>query len=155
MRLHLVWIGKTRDKNLAEVIEDYLERIRRFTAVDVSELKDPPAAADEKRVIAAQGAKLIAALERDDYVILLDERGRELGSRELADLLDARQQSGVKRVAVVIGGFAGVNEEVRKRADLTLALSRMTFTHEMARVIITEQIYRAYSLLAGLPYHKV
>ncbi|MFN8001311.1 MAG: 23S rRNA (pseudouridine(1915)-N(3))-methyltransferase RlmH, partial [Acidobacteriota bacterium] len=105
-------------------------------------------------VIAAEGEKLLAAVERDDFVILLDERGRALTSTELADLLGKQQLSGVKRLALVIGGFAGVSNEVKQRAHFQLSLSRMTLTHELARVVLTEQIYRAFTLLAGLPYHK-
>lgn len=152
MRLHLVWTGKTRDGNLASLLGDYLARIGRFCTVEVSELKD--SGSGGARAAEEEAPKLLSAVERDDYVILLDERGREMGSRELAALIDAKRQSGLKRLAFVIGGFAGAGDEVRKRADMTLALSRMTFTHEMARVILAEQIYRSFSLLAGLPYHK-
>ncbi len=153
MRLHFVWIGKTRDRNLAALVDDYLYRIERFASRELSELKEQ-SGGDERRVIEAESRKLIAAVERDDFVILLDEGGRELTSPQLAELIAARQQAGTKRLAFVIGGFAGVNDEVGKRADLRLALSRMTLTHEMARVVLTEQIYRAFTLLAGTPYHK-
>ena len=73
---------------------------------------------------------------------------------ELAHFIAARQQAGIKRLALVIGGFAGVTDEVKQRARMRLALSRLTLTHELARVVLTEQVYRAYTLLAGLPYHK-
>lgn len=154
MKLHFVWIGKTKNRHAAALIEEYLERCQRFAPCEVSELKEPPGSSDEKRVIAAEGEKLLAAVERDDFVILLDERGRTLTSTELADLLGKQQLSGVKRLALVIGGFAGVSNEVKQRAHFQLSLSRMTLTHELARVVLTEQIYRAFTLLAGLPYHK-
>lgn len=154
MRIHFVWIGKTRDRNCAALVDDYLERIGHFVRVDLSELKERGSSADPERVIAAQSAKILEAVERDDFVILLDENGGEFSSQELSEFIDGRRQAGIKRLAFVIGGFAGVSDEVKRRANISLALSRMTFTHELARVILTEQIYRALTLSAGLPYHK-
>ena len=84
----------------------------------------------------------------------MDECGAGMTSPELADFISARQQAGTKRLAFVIGGFAGVSNEVRQRANMQLRLSRLTLTHELARVILTEQIYRAFTIMAGLPYHK-
>lgn len=154
MKLHFVWVGKTRDRNCAALIDDYLERIKRFAPCEVSELKEQSGAAGQKRVIALESEKLIDAIERDDFVVLLDENGREFTSPQLADFITQQQMAGTKRLAFVIGGFAGVSDEVKRRANLHLALSRMTLTHDLARVILTEQIYRAFTLLAGLPYHR-
>lgn len=154
MRLHFVWIGKTRDRHCAALVAEYLQRLSHFAPCEVSEIKEPSATGDERRVIAAEGAKLLAAIARDDYVVLLDERGKEIPSTGLADFINARQLDGIKRLALIIGGFAGVSDEVRKRAQFTLSLSRLTLTHELARVILTEQLYRAFTLLAGLPYHR-
>jgi 23S rRNA (pseudouridine1915-N3)-methyltransferase len=153
MRLHFVWTGKTKDRRCAALLGDYLERVAQFATADVSELKDA-GAADEQRAALLEGLKILSAVERDDFVVLLDERGEELSSTELADFIAVRQRAGTKRLAFVVGGFAGVSEEVRRRAQLKLALSRLTLTHEMARVLLAEQVYRAYTLLAGLPYHK-
>jgi 23S rRNA (pseudouridine1915-N3)-methyltransferase len=154
MRIHFIWIGKTKDRNCAALIKEYLERIRRFGSIDLSELKEAGAGTDEKRVIELESEKLISSLELHDFVILLDEEGRQYSSTELAELINQKQQSGIKHLSFVIGGFAGVNKKVKERADLKLALSRMTFTHEMARVILAEQVYRALTLLGGFPYHK-
>ncbi len=153
MKIHFVWIGKTKDRHCAALTAEYLDRIKRFAGYEVSELKEQ-SGGDETRIIAAESVKLLGAIEKDDFVVLLDERGRELTSPQLAEFVSARQQAGVKRLAFVIGGFAGVGEAVKQRANLQLSLSRMTLTHELARVILTEQIYRAFTLLAGLPYHK-
>ena len=153
MKLHFVWIGKTKDRQCAALIAEYLDRIKRFASHEVSELKEQ-GSGDEKRIIAAESVKLLGAIEKDDFVVLLDERGRELSSPQLAEFINARQQDGIKRLAFVIGGFAGVSDELRQRANLQLSLSRMTLTHELARVVLTEQIYRAFTILAGLPYHK-
>jgi len=154
MRLHFVWMGKTRDRNCAALIKDYLARIGRYAAVDVSELKEQASGSDEIRMKSAEGSKILSTTDRDDFVILLDEHGETISSTGLAKLIDRHQQDGVKRMAFIIGGFAGVSEEVRKKADIQLSLSRMTLTHEMARLVLVEQVYRAYTLLAGLPYHR-
>lgn len=153
MKLHFVWIGKTKERRCAALVNDYLDRIKRYTQIEVSELKEP-SSSDEQKVIAAEGLKLLGAIEKDDFVVLLDERGREMTSLELAELLNACQQRSTKRLAFVIGGFAGVSNDIRTRANVQLSLSRMTLTHELARVVLTEQVYRAYTILAGLPYHK-
>jgi 23S rRNA (pseudouridine1915-N3)-methyltransferase len=109
---------------------------------------------DIERTILAEGEKILAAVERDDFVILLDERGREFSSPEFADLINAKQQIGIKRLAFIIGGFAGASEQVKKRASMQVSLSRMTLPHDLARVVLSEQLYRAFTLLAGMPYHK-
>lgn len=153
MKLHFVWIGKTKDRHCAALTAEYLDRIKRFAGCEVRELKEY-SGSDEKRVIAAEGAKLLDAVAKDDFVVLLDERGSEMSSPELAEFISAKQQAGIKHLAFVIGGFAGVSDEVKRRANFQLALSRMTLTHELARVLLSEQIYRAFTLLAGLPYHK-
>ncbi len=154
MRLHFVWIGKTRDRNCAALVKDYLERINRFAACDVSELKESAGVADERRVVAVEGARMIAALERDDFVILLDEGGDRVSSPELAEKIGPLQLSGVKRLGLVIGGYAGVSDGIKRRADMKISLSSLTLPHDLARVVLTEQIYRAFTLLAGMPYHK-
>jgi 23S rRNA (pseudouridine1915-N3)-methyltransferase len=153
LKFHFVWIGKTKDNNCAALVTDYLVRIKRFAHSDLSELKEQ-GSADERRVVAAESVKILNAIEKDDFVVLMDERGLAMTSLELAEFIGTRQQSGTKRLAFVIGGFAGVSDEVRQRANLELSLSRMTLTHELARVILTEQVYRAFTILAGLPYHK-
>ncbi|MEP7274402.1 MAG: 23S rRNA (pseudouridine(1915)-N(3))-methyltransferase RlmH [Acidobacteriota bacterium] len=153
MRLHFLWIGKTKDRRCAALIADYLERIGHFASSEVTELKDQTGG-DEKRLVAAEGSRIVGALERDDFVLLLDEGGTEMTSKELAGLIEMRQLAGVKRMGVVVGGFAGVSDEVRKRAHARLSLSRLTLTHELARVVLLEQIYRAFTLIAGLPYHR-
>jgi len=153
VKLRFVWIGKTKDRHCAALTTEYLNRIMRFTSCEVRELKEQ-SGNDEKRIIAAEGAKLLDTLAKDDFTVLLDERGREMTSPELANFISDKQQAGIKHLSFVIGGFAGVSEEVKQRANFQLALSRMTLTHELARVLLSEQVYRAFTLLAGLPYHK-
>lgn len=154
MKVHFVWMGKTRDEHCAALQADYLKRIGRYTSVELSELKESKGSEDESRIRQAEAEKLLEAVRSDDFVVLLDEGGRELTSREWSEFLKLKQDTGTRRLAFIIGGFSGVDEAVRKRADLTVALARMTLTHELARVLLTEQIYRAHSILAGSPYHR-
>jgi 23S rRNA (pseudouridine1915-N3)-methyltransferase len=154
MKIHLVWLGKTKDAHCAALVNEFLKRLSRYVSIELSELKEASGSADEAKVKQAESLKILAAVERDDLVILLDEKGSSLSSIEFSELINAQRNSSIKRVAFIIGGFAGVSDEVKKRAQLTLALSKMTLTHEFARVLLTEQIYRAYTLLAGVPYHK-
>lgn len=153
MRIHLIWTGKTRDRRCSALVADYLERVGHFATCEVSELKDQ-SLADEQRLVAAEGKKIIAAAQDDDFVLLLDENGIELNSRQLATLIDEKRTAGIKRLGIVIGGHAGISDEVRKRAQMVLSLSRLTMTHELARVVLLEQVYRAFTLIAGLPYHR-
>lgn len=154
MRLHFVWIGKTKERHCAALIAEYCNRLTRFAPCEVSELKEPSNSGADRRLAALEGEKILTAVERDDYVILLDERGRQFSSPAFAEFLGERQQASVKRLAFIIGGFAGVSDAVRQRAQLVWALSQLTMPHEIARVVLAEQVYRAYTLLAGLPYHK-
>lgn len=154
MKLHLVWIGKTKDRNCSELVDEYLKRLARYATYEISALKEAGGVAEEARVIELESAKLLTAVARDDFVVLLDERGNEMSSVEFSDFIQRKQLQNYKRLAFIIGGFAGVSAEVKKRAQLNLSLSRMTLTHEFARVMLAEQLYRAYTLLAGVPYHK-
>ena len=154
MKLHFVWIGKTKERHCAALVDEYLKRLSRFASHEISELKDVTGSADASRVTHIESAKILAAVERDEFVVLLDETGQSIASVELAEFIQLKQQQSCKRIAFIIGGFAGVTDEVKKRAQLKLALSRMTLTHEFARVLLAEQLYRAYTLIAGVPYHK-
>lgn len=153
MRLHFVWVGKTRDRRCAALVADYVGRIGRFASCEVDELKEAPAG-DERRVREVEGARLLSATARDDEWVLLDEAGEQMTSVGLSAFIGARRDSGTKRLGFVIGGFGGVSDEVRLRAPHQLSLSRLTLTHELARVVLAEQVYRAMTLLAGRPYHR-
>lgn len=155
MKLRFVWIGKAKSSAVRQLVEDYIERVRRFARLAVSELRDADdAGGDARRVIEKEGESILSALDPDPFVVLLDERGREMDSRGLAGLLEKHRLGGTRQITFVIGGHLGVSDRVRERADLMLALSRMTFTHEMARVLLAEQVYRAFTILHGLPYQK-
>jgi 23S rRNA (pseudouridine1915-N3)-methyltransferase len=153
MRLRLIWIGKTKNEHLRALVEDYLGRLRRFVRTEVTELRES-AARTEREGIEDESKRIIGALHREAFVVLLDVEGREWSSIGLAGEVEKWQTSGRQEVAFVIGGHNGVSESVVSRTDFRWSLSRLTLTHEMARVVLAEQLYRAYTIIHGLPYQK-
>lgn len=157
MKIVFLWIGKTRDRLWAPVIEEYLGRAKRMSRVEVVELKDRGGAkseAGERVVLEREADALLAALEEGDFVVVCDERGKELRSEEFARIMSDHQTRGTRRLVFVVGGYLGVSPRLRERANEQLALSRMTFTHEMARAVLAEQVYRGLTIVNGLPYQK-
>ena len=153
MRLRLIWVGKTKSEPLRSLVDDYLRRLSRFARCEVTELREG-AGADDRAVLAEEGKRIADAVAAGSFVVLLDVEGRQWSSPELAAELERWQNEGRKEVAFVVGGHLGVSEEVRARADVRWSLSRLTLTHEMARVVLAEQLYRGFTILRGLPYQK-
>ena len=153
MILRLIWVGKTKNEHLRALVEEYLGRLRHFARLEVTELRES-AARTEREGIEEESRRIIGALHRDAFVLLLDVEGREWSSTELAGEIEKWQTTGRREIAFVIGGHNGVSKEMASRADLRWSLSRLTLTHEMARVVLAEQLYRAYTIIRGLPYQK-
>ncbi|HEV2913536.1 MAG TPA: 23S rRNA (pseudouridine(1915)-N(3))-methyltransferase RlmH [Pyrinomonadaceae bacterium] len=151
--MRLVWVGRTRDAHLRALGDEYLKRLARFVRCEVTELRES-AARTEREGIEDEGRRIISALRTDALAVLLDVEGREWSSPELAAEVEHWQVRGTKEAAFIIGGPYGVSAEVRERAALRWSLSRLTLTHEMARVVLLEQLYRAYTIIHGLPYQK-
>jgi 23S rRNA (pseudouridine1915-N3)-methyltransferase len=155
MKLRFVWIGKTKRAPVRELIREYLDRIGKFVTVEVTELRDrDDVGGDTRRIVDKEGQDILSRTAAVPFLIALDERGRELDSRKLAGLIEKHRLAGTKQIAFVIGGHGGLADEVRERADFVLALSKMTLTHELARVLLVEQIYRALTIIHDLPYQK-
>ena len=153
MKLRFVWIGKTRRAPVRELVEEYVGRLRHFAPVEITELRDR-GEGGARRIIEREGEDILARLGDAGFVVVLDERGREMDSFKLAEFVEQHRAGGTKQMTFVIGGHQGLAEAVRRRAGLVLALSRMTLTHEMARVLLTEQVYRAFTIIHDLPYQK-
>lgn len=153
MRLRLIWVGKTRSEPLRALVDDYVRRLSRFARCEVTELREG-AGADERAVLAEEGKRIADAVAAGSFVVLLDVEGRQWSSPEVAAELERWQNEGRKEVAFVVGGHLGVSPEVKAGADVRWSLSRLTLTHEMARVVLAEQLYRGYTILRGLPYQK-
>jgi 23S rRNA (pseudouridine1915-N3)-methyltransferase len=156
MRIKIYWIGKTRNASIRALIADYLERTRHFVPCEGVEMRDPsrtrePGGADPRSRGAAEIRKLLDGGQR---TVALDGKGKEFTSREFASWLESELNRGTRGISFVIGGPEGLADWVLERADLSLSLGRMTWTHEMCRVLLLEQLYRALSILRNIPYHK-
>jgi 23S rRNA (pseudouridine1915-N3)-methyltransferase len=152
MRLRVIWTGKTRDAHLRALIADYRKRLSHFARCEISELRESPGSG---RVGIAKDSKRISdGLHEGALSVLLDPEGAEWSSEQLASEIQRWQDSGTKEVTFIVGGPKGVSAELTARASKRWSLSRLTLTHEMSRVILLEQLYRAYTIIHGLPYQK-
>ena len=150
MKIRVVWIGKTRDRNWKALQDEYLQRLSRFVKCEVVEVRD--SAPHEGPDI--EGERILSALNQKTFVVLLDVEGEAISSPGLAAKIENWQDRGHKEVSFVIGGATGVSRRVAETADISLSLSFLTFTHEMARVVLLEQLYRSYTIIKGFPYQK-
>lgn len=152
MRIRLLLVGRTERGPVADGLEHYLVRVRRSAPVDVVVLPEAGTggAAQQARL---EEPRILAALQPGERVVVLDERGQALTSPQFAGRLGAWRDQGVRQVAFVIGGAYGLTDAVRQRADLVLSLSAMTFPHQLVRLLFTEQLYRAFTILRNEKYH--
>lgn len=156
MRIRFLFVGRSDDAEYARGVERYVERIARFAACDVAIVKEerPGAKADAERVREHEARRLLAALKPRDLLVLCDERGKELSSPEFARSLRGWLDSGPSAVAFAVGGAFGLHASLAPRARAILSLSRMTLPHQMARLLLAEQVYRATAALSGVAYSK-
>jgi 23S rRNA (pseudouridine1915-N3)-methyltransferase len=152
MKLRFIWPGKTKDERLRSLIDDYVKRLSHFTRCEVVEVKE--SRTREAAAVNNESSRISEAIGNSTLAVLLDLTGRELSSQELAHQVQRWENDAVKEIAVVIGGPHGLSPQVQSRADIRWRLTRLTLTHEMARVLVVEQLYRAYAINRGLPYQK-
>jgi len=152
MRFRIIWTGKTRDARLRALIDDYAERLAHFVRCEVTELRE--LGRSDKTGIDKETKRISDRLRPGSVTVLLDPDGTEWTSQQLAAQVQGWEGSGIKEVAFVIGGPNGLADDFKSRADKRWSLSRLTLTHEMARVLLFEQLYRAYTIIHGLPYQK-
>jgi len=153
MRIRVIWTGKTKDAHLRALVADYFERLSHFARCEVSEFRES-GAPDEKTGIDRDSKRISDGLREGAINVLLDPSGTEWSSQDLAETIQRWQDSGTKEVAFIVGGPNGVSQELTARANKRWSLTRLTLTHEMARVLLLEQLYRAYTIIHGLPYQK-
>ncbi|MGV3245706.1 23S rRNA (pseudouridine(1915)-N(3))-methyltransferase RlmH [Rothia sp. 11254D007CT] len=151
MTIKIIAIGKKHEKWVKDGIDRYETRLRK--PWDITWQYLPHSSLAEEAARAEESRRILEKVDRDDYLVLLDERGKMLSSPALARLLET--QLGFKKVVLVIGGAYGVDDSVRGRANTVWSLSDLVFPHQLVRLIITEQIYRAGEIAAGRPYHHV
>jgi len=150
MKFHFIWVGKTKEQNWRALQENYLKRLSHFAKYSITEIKDK----SHHERLEIEGNRILAKVNPNSFVCLLDVKGRSMGSQNLAKEMEKWQLRSLKEVTFIIGGAEGVSSGVVERADFRLSLSLLTFTHEMARVILIEQLYRAYTIIKGFPYQK-
>jgi 23S rRNA (pseudouridine1915-N3)-methyltransferase len=155
VKLVLLCVGKTREKFIQEGIAKYLRYLKPYTDVELRELKEEKIfeLRDAPQVRKREADKLLKAASAGSFLCALDERGHEFTSHEFAQFLNHQLESGVREMAFVIGGAMGLDESVTERAGKVIALSRWTLTHEMARLVLLEQLYRAFTIIKGKTYH--
>ena len=155
MKITLMVVGKTVDKSLIQMIEDYVKRLKFYTDFemviipDLKNNKNMPFDVQKEK----EGEMILRSLNDSDDIILMDEHGKEFSSVEFASYIQKKMTSGLKRLVFIIGGPYGFSPAVYARAGGKISLSRMTFSHQMVRLIFTEQLYRAFTILKGEPYH--
>ena len=155
MKIELFVVGKTNHNYLSPGIEDYLKRINRYIQFSIRCISDAKNTKNlsQQQQKNAEGQNILVAIDNSDYVVLLDEHGKEYKSIEFASLIDKKMQTVAKRLVFVVGGPYGFSEDVYKRANEKISLSKMTFPHDLIRLIFVEQLYRAFSILNHEHYH--
>ncbi|CDD66843.1 ribosomal RNA large subunit methyltransferase H [Firmicutes bacterium CAG:882] len=159
MKITIVAVGKVKEKFYRDAIAEFEKRLSKYCKLEIVEVADEKtpdnaSASQELQIKAKEGDRILSSIKDDMHVIALAIEGKQLSSTELADKIDKLGISGRSSIAFVIGGSLGLDERVIKRADFKLSFSPMTFPHQLMRVILLEQIYRAYRIIAGEPYHK-
>ena len=158
MKITIACVGKLKEKYLTAALEEYVKRLQPFCKleiVSINEEKMPqePSEAERNQILEKETQRLIAVIPEHSYVILLDLQGKQITSPELAEKIDALALQGVSHVTFVIGGAFGYTDALRKKADFRWSFSKLTFTHQMIRVLLAEQIYRAFKISKGEKYH--
>lgn len=153
MKLRIAAVGRVKEPHWRAACDEYLKRMRPYATVEVAEISDRDIAPDPVRAVVAEGADLLRAVPETSYLVALDLGGREMTSEQLSAHLSELMTRGRSDITFAIGGSAGLAPAVRKRADERLALSLMTLPHQLARVVLLEQLYRAFRIMRNEPYH--
>ena len=159
MKITLVTVGKIKEKFFEDAIKEYSKRLSRYCKLEILQVADektPEGASEavELQIKEKEGQRILSLIRDDAYVIALAIEGKMLESEELAERIEKLGVSGISQIVFVIGGSLGLSAQVMKRADYALSFSRMTFPHQLMRVVLLEQIYRSYRIMNHQPYHK-
>lgn len=159
MKIKLICVGKLKEKYLDDGIKEYLKRISAYSDIEVIEVADEripenPSLAEETIVKSKEGRRILDKIKQDDYMILLDVQGKELDSIQFAERIEDCMINGKSTIDFVIGGSLGHGEDVLTRANARISFSQMTFPHQLMRLILVEQIYRAFKIIRHETYHK-
>ena len=159
MKIDILCVGKVKESFYRDALKEYTKRLSRYCNMNIIEVPDektPDKASENEELLIKQkeGKKLIEHISDNAFVVTLEIKGEMLTSEQLASKLEKLATTGVSHMQFVIGGSLGLSDEVIRRADMHLSFSKMTFPHQLMRVILLEQIYRGYRIIAGEPYHK-
>ena len=159
MKITIVTVGKVKEKFYRDAIAEYAKRLGRYCTLEILEVADektPDGASEglDLQIKEKEGERILKLIKEDAYVITLEISGKMLTSEELADRIETLGIQGKSHLVFVIGGSIGLGREVLRRSDYALSFSKMTFPHQLMRVILLEQIYRSYRIINGEPYHK-
>ena len=159
MNIDILCVGRLKEKYLKDAVAEYSKRLSRYCTLNIIETPDEKASEDQGEALDekarnAEGERLLKHIRDDAYLITLEIEGRSLSSTELASAIYETGLKGISRIQFIIGGSIGLSSEILKRADMHLSFSRMTFPHQLMRVILLEQIYRSFKINNNEPYHK-
>lgn len=158
MRFYVICIGKLKDAYLRDGVAEFVKRMRPYGGITITELNeskigDKPSDADRKQVVVEEGERLLKNVPKNAYTVLLDVYGKTMSSEDLAKTVAKLEVDGVSDMAFIVGGTFGVSDELRRSVNYKLSFSPMTFTHQMVRLLLVEQIYRASKINRNEPYH--
>ncbi|MFC1615960.1 23S rRNA (pseudouridine(1915)-N(3))-methyltransferase RlmH [Patescibacteria group bacterium] len=155
INIDIIQVGKTKEKYIENSVQEYIKRLKPFARIKIITLKElsPSKSKPASQTIKQEGQKILKTIKENSFIITLDEGGNECTSKEFSKKISQITQNN-KHITFIIGGAFGLDKEVKSKASLILSLSKMTFTHQMIRPFLLEQIYRAYTIIAGKAYHN-
>ena len=155
MKISLFVVGKTNHSYLSPGIDDYTKRINHYIPFNIQYIADAKNTKSLSQSLQkqAEGQNLLNAFDKSDYVVLLDERGKEFTSKDFSSFIEKKMQTVAKRLVFVVGGPYGFSDDVYQRANEKISLSKMTFPHDLIRLVFTEQLYRSFTIMNNEPYH--
>ena len=159
MKIKIICVGKIKESFFRDAISEYTKRLSRYATVEICEVPDektPDRLSDTEKdlILAKEGERIKSKIKDSDFLCTLEIEGKKLSSEDLAAKLDSLFTSGVSSIVFVIGGSLGIDKSIKRMASFSISFSDMTFPHQLMRVILLEQIYRAFKINAGEPYHK-
>ena len=154
IKIKVICVGKIKDNYLTQGISEYLKRLSGYCNIEIIEVKDEKINGDENKVKEIESNRLLEKISDKDYVVLLDVLGKELSSEQMASTMQKWLDNGIGNYCFVVGGSLGVSETVKKKANFLISFSRLTFTHQMIRLMLLEQIYRCFKINNNETYHK-
>ena len=154
MNIKLLYIGKNKNNNIETLIENYEDKIKHFINFKIQCLKTKNKSSQKSSIIKFDSEIIFKNLKKEDIIILLDEKGKDFNSIEFSKFLEENMIRGVKNLTFVIGGAYGFSKELREFAKNKISLSKMTFSHDMARLFFIEQLYRSLTIINNIPYHN-